>query len=89
MVGAAAMGSFALANNPVTGAHMDDRKVEASVRSTLAARGVAGATVDCPSLQPARTNYQFICTLSLGGERAHVLVTVLNTNGDFTWVVTA
>jgi hypothetical protein len=40
----------------------------------------------CPSA-PAKANYQFLCNATENGQSVHVLVTVLNTNGDWTWKV--
>jgi hypothetical protein len=78
----------ALAHNPTTGPHIDSGRVESDIESTLSQRGIQNAVVSCPSNEPIKANSRFVCSLNVNGQQSHVLVTVVNDNGDIQWIVT-
>jgi hypothetical protein len=65
---------------------MDAGKINAAIAQKASENG-ASVTASCPSGEPAKANYQFVCNATVNGTDGHILVTVLNGNGDLTWQV--
>jgi hypothetical protein len=68
---------------------MDVEKLEAEVETGILTQTGVSTSVDCPNAK-AEAGYRFVCELSLGvptllAEHRHVMVEVLNDNGDFVW----
>ena len=87
-----AVAAWALSANPVTGAHLDNHKIDTDIAKNfaqiLAQNGGPLVSVDCPSDQPLSSGHQFVCPISEDGKViAHAHVTVLNSSGEVTWVI--
>ena len=84
--------AWALSANPVTGAHLDNRKIDTYIAKNfaqiLAQNGGPLVSVDCPSDQPVSSGHQFVCPISENGKViAHAHVTELNSSGEVTWII--
>jgi hypothetical protein len=66
---------------------VDASKLNAEISQKALQEG-STITASCPSGEPAKADYKFVCSATVNGQSEHILVTVLNGNGDVSWVAT-